>query len=196
MESHDKKPITRSNDFLLFWRGLFPIFLGGLLTAPWVHCLRWLGYDSVAADTFYGFPMLAPLWGGVGFCLVALLVMAFKREPLSQEQRELAKRATEDDLNILFLLPAFMGVMICLGIWAYQVYSYLQTGEWPGLSLVSGLQLVDMRWALYPNSWLGVYKILESMPLSFASVGTGILLSYGLFRLRSEVKSLFASASK
>lgn len=76
-------------------------------------------------------------------------------------------------------LVALTGVGICV----FQIYAFLKNGAWISLSALelmpifpSGLE----AWVKYPQSWLGLHKIiyglLDAMPLSLLALIVGGLM--------------------
>ena len=63
----------------------------------------------------------------------------------------------------------------CILIW--QVYGYLRLESWRSLSTLDVLRSFEMKWAITPTDWLGLYRILEWMPLSLSLPIVGIVLA-------------------
>ena len=64
-----------------------------------------------------------------------------------------------------------------LSILGWQVYGYLRQEVWQPVSAIDALRYANMKWANDPKDWLGVYRILEWMPLSLLLPGTGVVLA-------------------
>jgi hypothetical protein len=64
------------------------------------------------------------------------------------------------------------GVLI-LGV---QIYEYLRNGSWHSLSVISLLQFFDVEWALMPSDWMGLYNMMDIVPLSLAALVAGFLI--------------------
>lgn len=74
-------------------------------------------------------------------------------------------------------LSPFFAVLL-LGTWAFiglppvfifvrQIWDYLQTGRWQsfsGVELLAELGFVTKSWAAYPDSWVGIHKIVANIP--------------------------------
>ena len=76
-----------------------------------------------------------------------------------------------DDLVVVlgeFVLYGLgFSIMAPFGVLVYQIYWYLRIGEWEPLSVITGLRWMKVDWAFHPNEWIGLYKILNDMPLAF-----------------------------
>src|SRR5437016_2170004 len=76
---------------------------------------------------------------------------------------------------LALLLPIFfIGVLTAVGIVGWQLYSYLRSGAWPSLSIMSVLLWLDVDWARAPSDWVGVHKLLSQLPLSLAFLVAGV----------------------
>ncbi len=76
----------------------------------------------------------------------------------------------------------FVGLMIFapLGILGWQAYGYLRNGQWISLSVLDAFRWMDVKWAFAPTDWIGLYKLLESTPLSVGVFITFLLLFFSL----------------
>ena len=72
--------------------------------------------------------------------------------------------------HIGFLLMV-VGILI-LGV---QIYEYLRSGEWQSLSIISLMQFFKIQWALMPSDWIGLYNVMDMVPLSLAALVAGFL---------------------
>jgi len=61
-----------------------------------------------------------------------------------------------------------------------QIYFYLKDGVWNSVSIIDGLVELNMKWAINPQDWVGVWSILDLLPLSVT------LLVFGFTVLVSE----------
>jgi hypothetical protein len=77
-------------------------------------------------------------------------------------------------LGCLILASCFVGA---IGVLAWQVYIYLRTGSWPGLSAIDLLRWLGIAWADMPTDWIGVHRLLEETPLSLSIFLGGFALS-------------------
>ena len=57
---------------------------------------------------------------------------------------------------------------------AYQVYNYLKAGYWQSISIIDALKSVDIQWAVYPQDWVGLWSVLDFVPLSIFILFLGI----------------------
>jgi hypothetical protein len=51
---------------------------------------------------------------------------------------------------------------------------------WQPVSVITALCFADSSWALWPMDWLGLYKLLDAVPLSFALTGAGLCFFWGV----------------
>jgi hypothetical protein len=58
-------------------------------------------------------------------------------------------------------------------VFACQVFIYLKTGGWQGVSIIDSILYlgVESDWLINPDSWLGVWKILDTIPLTLFFIG-------------------------
>lgn len=65
-----------------------------------------------------------------------------------------------------------------LGTFLWQVYNWLKTGEWVSISVIDFLLWtgLDANWLHQPQSWIGVWKIFDWMPLSLGCVVLSVSL--------------------
>ncbi len=75
----------------------------------------------------------------------------------------------------LITVASFLGGF-CILIW--QIYGYLRFEIWRSLSLVDILRGFEMKWAVAPADWIGLYRILEWMPLSLLVPVVGVILAF------------------
>ncbi len=88
-------------------------------------------------------------------------------------------------LMFLYLLcqpPTWGVIFLGSGIifFLFQVFCWLLYGNWISGSIIALLSLTNgpiANWAMYPDSWYGLHKILEvvSLPLVLIISGLGIL---------------------
>ena len=84
---------------------------------------------------------------------------------------------------MIFILTFVLGTLCAVGIVGWQYINYLMHGEWHSLSVISALQWFGIRWSYFPNEWFGLYKILNSFPLSLATFILGLALAYFLAKV-------------
>ena len=77
-------------------------------------------------------------------------------------------------IDILFGLSIYIMFSSIL-ILGYQIYAWLKSGTWFSLNLFLAVPYLPKSisdWILYPDSWIGVHKVvvyvLEETPISFA----------------------------
>lgn len=51
-----------------------------------------------------------------------------------------------------------------------QCYFYLMYGEWISVSVIDVVSMLDEKYLTQPDSWVGVWKILNKTPLAAALV--------------------------
>lgn len=71
-------------------------------------------------------------------------------------------------LAIAFLTFA-SGILSGAGIFVFQLYSYLQFGEWTSYDLndlISTFSGNYSQWVENPERWIGLHKIFDKIPLS------------------------------
>ncbi|MBA6413407.1 hypothetical protein H2508_09835 [Parahaliea sp. F7430] len=94
---------------------------------------------------------------------------------LEQEERD---RSREKILSIgnffLYAIP----VLFCIsgrGVFATQVFGYLYNGVWKSISLANFIGGFYMPWAYSePKTWIGLWNIINIIPLSFALIVFGL----------------------
>src|SRR5690349_19132117 len=74
----------------------------------------------------------------------------------------------------IFLVPISLG-LVFVGLLGLQVYAFLQSGVWIGISVLDVLKSFGVQWAIAPDSWLGIHQIIAQLPLSFVLGGVTLL---------------------
>lgn len=72
------------------------------------------------------------------------------------------------------------------GTLVYQVFKFLQTGDWIPISVRDGVLWVSdyfrfqslMQWLREPSSWEGAWKVIEWLPLSGTSLVLGVFFTF------------------
>jgi hypothetical protein len=77
--------------------------------------------------------------------------------------------------NIEIVGLAVMLFGACVVGW--QVYEYLRYNIWTPVSVINALQWMEIRWAINPRDWLGLYNILIKIPLSLTMMWVGWLIA-------------------
>ena len=78
-----------------------------------------------------------------------------------------------------------LGVFAALGVLGWQALAWMMTGEWPTLTLMTGLASFGVEWASYPNSWIGIHNLLKQVPLTVAVFWTGMIPALLLMQLHN-----------
>ena len=76
-----------------------------------------------------------------------------------------AKSTGFDEFAALVSVSAFLSGP-CILLW--QIYGYLRFEKWHPLSIIDALHYCGFGWAAFPTDWMGLYRILEWMPISLA----------------------------
>jgi hypothetical protein len=78
-------------------------------------------------------------------------------------------------IALLGLGIAFAGILI-LG---FQCYSWLQSGSWIQISAVDVISAIySSEWLSSPDTWLGVHKILQSLPGWILPIPIGLVIFF------------------
>lgn len=85
--------------------------------------------------------------------------------------------ATDDPVTVGPIVASFAsaGFTVAMCTVGFQLYHLLRYGEWMPISVIWALQRARVEWALYPGDWIGVYKLLDWLPLSLVSVVVGLI---------------------
>lgn len=73
-------------------------------------------------------------------------------------------------------LVAALGCLLWGCQLAFQVYTYLRSGEWIPISVVDLVRLLGVSpegWWYYPTDWTGLYAVLDFLPLGAAVLIVG-----------------------
>ncbi|KKX30262.1 hypothetical protein YH62_11965 [Rhizobium sp. LC145] len=69
---------------------------------------------------------------------------------------------------------------------AVQIYWYLRGGLWTSVSIISALKQLPIEkvaeWASNPLDWLGLYQLLEFLPLSGSGIILGLFITFATHR--------------
>lgn len=111
-------------------------------------------------------------------CLVDALV---ELPPKIVLQKTIESQESENKDTFLGFLVLVMFGGLC--VFGYQVFLYLKNGSWTSISLVDTALLVapNNSWLNYPMDWVGMHKILSSIPLS----GPLIFIPIGILYISS-----------
>ena len=79
-----------------------------------------------------------------------------------------------------FLVAGVGGGFIVL---VHQALGFFRTDVWSPVSVVTGLQWLQLRWAFLPREWRGFHEFLGHLPLALTLAVLGVL---GALSLRSR----------
>jgi hypothetical protein len=65
----------------------------------------------------------------------------------------------------------------------HQALGWFRTDVWTAVSVLTGLQWLQIRWAVLPQEWHGLHQFLGHLPLAIALPVVGLL---GALALRSR----------
>lgn len=155
--------------------------VGAWMLATWVVSL--LVVLLVPTDRLVwlsGIAWLYLVFGGV-FCIPVLVgLFSALRPPMETESREAMSIATESEssaINNALWVAALVSLLATVGLLGWQSYQFLMVGVWPSMSVVNALVLwFESPWAMEPRTWIGVWKILDWMPLGAFGVGVTLAL--------------------
>jgi hypothetical protein len=75
-----------------------------------------------------------------------------------------------------------------LGVLGWQVYMWLQLGEWQSFSVLAALAMLTNpgidSWLLFPHSWIGIHKLIAWMPAGFALFAFGVLFAFACLQVK------------
>lgn len=89
----------------------------------------------------------------------------------------------------MFALAYFTiaGILVSgIGVFVYQIYTYLKIGKWSSITVVDGLVELGISWANHPTDWKGAWNILENTPLSLFLILTSIGIFYFIVSIAEE----------
>ena len=78
------------------------------------------------------------------------------------------------------LIAGFGGGFLVL---VYQALGWFRTDVWASVSVLTGLQWLQIRWALLPRDWHDLHTLLGNLPLVIVLPVLGLL---GAIALRSR----------
>jgi hypothetical protein len=87
-------------------------------------------------------------------------------------------------LGSLFFVAGFLGG---LGVLGWQVFMWLKSSAWTDLSVVHGLQWLEVSWAMNPTDWLGVHEVLNDFPLAIALPLLGWALGWAAISVAKDI---------
>jgi hypothetical protein len=66
------------------------------------------------------------------------------------------------------------GFLSGAGVFIYQSYMWLRFSEWQPFSAITLLKWLNVPWAIRPEDWLGLHKLLDGLPLSLTLFVLGV----------------------
>jgi hypothetical protein len=75
----------------------------------------------------------------------------------------------------LVVLTSFLSGLCIL---SWQIYGYLRFENRRSLSVIDAIRTTKVGWASFPTDWMGLYRILEWMPISLALPLIGVILAF------------------
>ena len=115
----------------------------------------------------FGWPHLRKTLNETQICILEL-----NAPKVAEVQEAMDDRNAVKDILIIVCVLCFL---YAFSSPFYQIYHWLQYGKWFNLSVVEVLKLADVDWAKYPDSWIGVYKILVYFPSALLALICGAL---------------------
>lgn len=77
-------------------------------------------------------------------------------------------------LATLLVVFSFLGG---IAVFLWQIYGYLRFEVWHSVFVVDVLRSAEVRWAFLPNDWLGLYRVLDWIPISIFLPLLGMFLA-------------------
>ena len=102
-------------------------------------------------------------------------------DPMESDPRSVFKMSLlERFFAALIFGPIALGFTVAIFSLLKQVMHYLQSGQWVSVSVIDALRLFHMKWAIQPESWIGLHKLLDSLWLGFGTIilGGGLSLFF------------------
>jgi hypothetical protein len=83
---------------------------------------------------------------------------------------------------LLALVPVFL---VGWAVWTLggEIISWLRAGTWESPSIIAFLAKHDVQWAVAPEHWIGVHRLLGGCPLWMGLAVVGFALGYLLLIL-------------
>ena len=97
------------------------------------------------------------------------------------------KTKLQDFLNALAALFFLGGILGGLGILGHQTYVWLRWGVWKEMSVMTALKWLNLKWAAFPQDWVGLHSILEKTPLSLGLVIVGIACGWLMLLMSDDL---------
>lgn len=90
-------------------------------------------------------------------------------------------------VSYIFVAIAALSFVLAIGLWIYQIFIFLRTGAMPDFSVISTLTFLGNSWALFPDSWFGLWTILGYIPTSIVLILICIILCLWAERLSPDI---------
>lgn len=91
-----------------------------------------------------------------------------------------------DDFASVFTSTVTLLILGAIGIVGWQLYTYLKLGEWHSISVITAMRWCEIKWSFSPTGWLGLYEILDFVPLSIAVFCAAIAVLFAGIIFSSE----------
>jgi hypothetical protein len=82
------------------------------------------------------------------------------------------------DVAGIFIFAAGVANITAFGILVWQGFTYLHSGSWPAMPVLKTLYSMGLDWAAAPQSWYGIYKIIEDISLAGGMVILSLLFYF------------------
>lgn len=73
----------------------------------------------------------------------------------------------DDLMKFIAALSLLIGGLCVVG---WQVYEYMRYNIWNPISVATALEWMNIKWALNPTDWVGLFNILKIIPLSLTLI--------------------------
>ena len=90
-------------------------------------------------------------------------------------------------LGALLLASLTLGPLLNgIGVFGWQVLGWLSSGVWTPVTFLDFMHWAGVRreWVDNPTSWIGLWSLLNSIPLSVLLIVLGVMMSVGLLTAR------------
>lgn len=97
-------------------------------------------------------------------------------------------KAAVDTLNAIALAAGGAGVLGGAVALAHQSYQWLRFSYWEPLSVITALRWLEVPWALRPQDWFGLHKLLDGIPLFVGLPVVGLVIAGFLSSFASDMR--------
>lgn len=176
-------------------------FMSALAALPWWF-LNLFVWTLIFAPTLFDFkePYTSNFfcfsWVAIGYLLYILIFGVpyfekirndIKADDLNRKAKEvediLEAKANLKQAKELGIFAILVLIIYAFGSLIYQIYYWLQNNSWFDLSVIALLIRMDSKefsWALYPESWLGLHKLLTYTPSAIVALFLAFLIGKSL----------------